>query len=279
MESLDGMMKDNVVELGMPTIAAPKVPDNEKLRLKRIREYGIAEAEDEPLDNIVSVVSSVCETPIALVSIVDIDKQWFKAKVGLGAGETSREVSFCAHAINSPNETFIVEDATKDERFSNNPLVTSSPNIRAYAGVPLISPEGLAFGTLCAIDTKPRAFTSFQQKTLELLAKQVMTELNLRHYVKVLVNSVDTADKLLENILPGSVVGRLKRGEIIADNISCASILFADLKGFTEYSAKISASELVYQIGILFNEIDRASIEQGICKIKTIGDCYMAAAG
>ena len=277
-EDLQAKLNKRAADQGNPN-GPPTVPPNERQRLDRLRDYAIDVADQGPLDNLVQMVSATFDTPIALISIVDLERQWFKAKVGLEASETPREMSFCAHAINKPDELFVVEDTTSDPRFMNNPLVLGNPNIRFYAGIPLVSPDGYSFGTLCAIDSKPRSCTRYQLDVLELLGKQVMTELNLRYYVSILKDSVATADNLLCNILPNAVVPRLKGGEMIADDISCASVLFADLKGFTEYSSTVSAKELVLQIGKLFQAIDNLSMESQVCKIKTIGDCYMAAAG
>merc|ERR1712137_619234 len=277
-EGIQARLDQRAKEQGNPD-GAPRVPANERQRMERLRDYAIDAADQDPLDNLVQMVSATFETPIALISIVDLERQWFKAKVGLDASETPREMSFCAHAINNPEELFVVGDTTKDFRFKNNPLVLGNPNIRFYAGIPLVSPDGYAFGTLCAIDSKPRSCTRHQMDVLELLGKQVMTELNLRYYVSILKDSVATADNLLCNILPNAVVPRLKGGEMIADDIPCATVLFADLKGFTEYSSTVSAKELVLQLGKLFQAIDNLSLESQVCKIKTIGDCYMAAAG
>ena len=117
--------------------------------------------------------------PIARFSLLDTDRQWFKSKFGLEATETSRDVSFCAHAI-LQDDILVVQDTHLDARFAANPLVTSEPNIRFYAGVPLLTPEALPLGTLCVIDHKPRELNAAQIRALEGIARQVVTQLELR---------------------------------------------------------------------------------------------------
>ncbi|PPS45527.1 PAS domain S-box protein [Chroococcidiopsis sp. TS-821] len=159
------------------------IPSNEEARLKALYEYEILDTDPEQaFDDLTRLASQICETPIAIVSLVDSDRQWFKSKVGLDASETSRDVAFCAHTI-LQSDLFVVPDAREDMRFSSNPLVTSGPKIRFYAGAPLITSENIAVGSLCAIDYVPRNLTPQQQEALEILGRQVVTQLNLRRNV------------------------------------------------------------------------------------------------
>jgi PAS domain S-box-containing protein len=149
------------------------VPANEKERIKALRKYGILDTPGEyDFDRITELASILCDTPVSLVSLVDENRQWFKSSVGLDVKETSRDLAFCGYTILN-DAIFEVEDATKDERFSDNDLVTHDPKIRFYAGFPLIDPKGYALGSLCVIDRKPKVLSKKQRRALQLLATEV----------------------------------------------------------------------------------------------------------
>ena len=147
---------------------------DESERLAALARYAILDTTAEnAFDELVQLASAICATPIALVSLVDASRQWFKARVGLDATETPRQISFCTHAIQQ-HDVFIVHDARSDPRFAANPLVTGDPHIRFYAGAPLTTPDGFNLGTLCVIDRQPRVLDSGQQHALAALARQVV---------------------------------------------------------------------------------------------------------
>jgi hypothetical protein len=158
----------------------PEIPINESERLKALNEYRILGTKpEENYDDITKIASLTCGTPIALLSLVDSNRQWFKAKVGIEAEETVRDWSFCAHAIHS-SEPLIVEDALKDERFFDNPLVRCEPKIRLYAGFPLQNDENLRIGTLCVIDREPHGLSDTQFNIMQSLSRQAVAFLELR---------------------------------------------------------------------------------------------------
>lgn len=162
----------------------PPIPANEDKRLEELYKYEILDTSyQEEFDEIVKLASQICNVPISLISLVESSRQWFKAKVGIEATETSRDVSFCAHSLDQSTTLFEVEDATKDERFFDNPLVTDNPNIRFYAGVPLVSSNGFKLGTLCVINSKPQHLNKEQAFALKVLADQTMKliELHIRN--------------------------------------------------------------------------------------------------
>lgn len=131
-------------------------------------------------DDLVRVAATICDVPIALLTLVDRDRQWFKSRLGLDASGTPRDIAFCDHAIRDPERLLHVPDATHDPRFVANPLVTGAPGIRFYAGMPLVTPEGAAIGTVCVIDDKPRELSPAQRDALAALARLAMHLLDAR---------------------------------------------------------------------------------------------------
>ncbi|HEY0968686.1 MAG TPA: PAS domain S-box protein [Opitutaceae bacterium] len=159
----------------------PPIPVNEAERLKRLHEIGILDTPpEEDFDEIAGLAAEICGVPIALISLIDARRQWFKARVGLNVSETPREVAFCAHALDQGRRPLVVRDALKDHRFAANPLVTGDPSIRFYAGAPLVMPSGETLGTLCIIDRVPRELTKQQLQALGVLSNQVVTQMLLR---------------------------------------------------------------------------------------------------
>jgi len=160
-------------------IPAP-LPENEAARLNALYHYDILDTPNSiEFDDFTRLASEICGTPIALISLVDVNRQWFKSKVGLAATETPRDISFCGHAIHGV-ELFEIRDASEDDRFRDNPLVTGAPDIRFYAGQPLVTREGYGLGTLCVIDQVPHQLNSTQRDMLKVLARLIVQQMELR---------------------------------------------------------------------------------------------------
>ena len=187
---------------------APLPPD-ELDRLDELRKYDILDTEPEAVfEDMVKLANYICQTPISAISLVDEQRQWFKAIAGLDAKETSRDVAFCAHAI-LQDKVMVVPDALLDERFNDNPLVVGGPNIRFYAGVPLSTPDGRHIGTLCVIDNKPRELTRDQLNALTTLTNSVMAHLNLRlshKSIRQYVNDLQLAASVFDSASEGMIV-------------------------------------------------------------------------
>ena len=169
-------------------IAAPSSDESD--RIEALRRFGILDTpSDAVLDGLTQVAADLCETPIALVSLIDPTRQWFKSCIGMSVSETTRDIAFCSHAIQNPDALMEVEDASKDKRFHDNPLVTGDPYIRFYAGNPLVTPDGYALGTLCVIDNKPRKLTKSQRNGLINLSNVATNLLNERYQSRL--SSID----------------------------------------------------------------------------------------
>lgn len=149
--------------------------NQEKERIDEVYLYDqLDNLEEKQLDNIIQLASIICDTPIALISMLDDKEQWFKARKGLNVEKTTRQDAFCQYTIAAPDEVLIIEDTLKDERFVKNPMVVDSPKVRSYLGAPLKTKKGLVLGTICVKDTKPRNFSNKQIAALQYLSKIII---------------------------------------------------------------------------------------------------------
>jgi len=207
----------------MDVMQPPKMPADESARLAALESYRVLDTGPEPaLDALVAVASRLMDTPIALVSLVDEHRQWFKARHGLDAPEAPRDVSFCGHVVADGKE-LVVPDALADERFADNPLVLGDPRVRFYAGVPLRTMDGHVLGTLCAIDHEPRQLSEAALDLLRGLAEHATAQLELRRSQRLLVEERERLDALLDGLHDGVVVqepgGAIVRNNLIAEKI------------------------------------------------------------
>jgi diguanylate cyclase (GGDEF)-like protein/PAS domain S-box-containing protein len=182
----------DVRQRGGPALPASLAAEAE--RLASLRRMDLLDTAAEPeFDELVELAAAICGTPMGLITLVDEHRQWFKAAQGIGVRETPIDVSFCLHAIRQPG-IFVIEDAADDARFAQNPLVLGEPHVRFYAGIPIHSPDGLAVGTLCVVDNKPRTLSQTQTATLHVLGRQVSARLELREQRKTLESALRDAE-------------------------------------------------------------------------------------
>ncbi len=266
-------------------IKAP-IPPDDLLRLQDLYELGILDTpEEDELTEIVQLASRICGTPISLISLVDHTRQWFKAKVGVDAKETPRDISFCGHAIVMDKPFFEVADALKDTRFFDNPLVISSPNIRFYAGVQLVSKKGFKIGMLCVNDIKPNKLTEEQVFALKVLGNHVAKLLDLRITRKQSDEKskfIESQNAVLRKMI--SIIAHDVRGPVASlKNI----IELSDSKDIDEATRQTLSGMAVVQIdstlNLLNNLVDWASIQTGITikqielsKVKEVVDGELA---
>ncbi|TVR05708.1 MAG: GAF domain-containing sensor histidine kinase [Phormidium sp. GEM2.Bin31] len=236
--------------------AAP-YPENEAERQRSLEQYNLLDTlPEQAFDDITLLAAHVCQTPIALVSLIDRDRQWFKAKVGIDAEETPREQAFCAHAILEPNQVLVVPNAEDDPRFADNPLVTGGPQIRFYAGSPLQTPDGQAIGTLCTIDDKPRELTQEQIQGLQALSRQVVAQMELRRNVNQLRHTLEQLQRTQASLIQTekmSALGRFVAG--IAHEINNpVSFILGNLPHAQGYTEELL--ELIHLYQVVYPEPD-----------------------
>ncbi len=291
------------VEANLPTATevaasvaqAVPVPNNELGRLQALERYNILDTlPEEDFDQLTTLAAQICGTPVAAISLISADRQWYKAKVGTNMTALPREESFCTYAILQPEEIMVVPDALEDNRFADNPVVLTEPRIRFYAGAPLVTSDGFALGAICALDQNPRQLTPEQLQALRILGQQTMAQLELRVTVAQLEQEVrdrkraeaalqaeqEKSERLLLNILPEPIAAQLKQNpSVIAERFESVTILFADIVNFTQLSARIPATQLVCILNDIFSAFDRLAERYDLEKIKTIGDAYMVVGG
>ncbi len=263
-------------------IMAPK-PENEEDRLEALERYNILDTlPEEDYDNITALASNICGTKISLISLLDADRQFFKSKKGLEVSETPRDLAFCAHAILNPNKMMIVNDASLDERFKDNPLVLEKPKIGFYAGMPLVTDDGFALGTLCVLDTKPKVLNVEQINGLKRLAKLVINLLELRKKTEDLTESqeiISTYQSQTEQLM-FTIAHDLKSpissisGFLSLLKMEKSSNLSEDSKKYIEYAFQSSEqmTELINEM-LTFAKIDsNKNVEEVIDTKSVIGD-------
>lgn len=207
----------------------PQPHPQEQDRLESLYAHQILDTgPDQSFDDLAQFASQLCGVPIALISLVDKERQWFKARVGMDLMQTDRDVSFCGHAI-CADETFVVEDATKDERFHDNPLVTQPDGVRFYAGAKVCDDQGLPMGTLCIIDNQPHEFGIDQQRQLEQLANQAGRQLTL-HRMLLELSDASQRDELTGLFNRRGLIAHINKVDLASDQVQ--SVVYLDMKRF-----------------------------------------------
>lgn len=264
----------------------------EKARLESLKSYEIMDTDpDSVLDSMTALASYVCETPISLISLLDDKRQWFKSRIGLNVSETPREEAFCNHAIEDINSLFIVEDALQDDRFKDNPLVIGDPNIRFYAGFPLVSEEGYVLGTLCVIDKIPRKLNEQQKNAIELLSKMALTCIETKRQQKLIREGFTSRKELISNIdfemraplntIMGvtTLLANKNKDETLADDLKLLSSSAESMVGLvnnltesTDLITSTESQEVSFDLDILLKEVTRGISNKEELEIRVIYD-------
>jgi adenylate cyclase len=272
------------------------IPANEPERFEALTSYAILDTLPEiGFDEITELAAQICDCPAALVSFIDPSRQWIKAKYGLPAelSECPREISVCKVTICN-NDILYVPDLLSDERFNSSPLVTGGLKLRFYCGVPLITRDGYALGTLCVVDFKSRELSFEQREALRRLSRQTMVHLELRRQLierNEMLRQLELArdravaekgesERLLLNILPPSIAAELKASQRVQPRFfDSASVIFIDFSGFTRIVETMEPASVIDQLDQHFTRFDDIMSKHRLEKLKTIGDAYLAVGG
>ena len=273
-----------------------ELPSNEELRIQTLKSYEILDTAPEvSFDDITELAAEILGCPVSFIEFMDADRQWFKSKYGLPEEyiETPRDIAICNTVICQGN-LLCVPDLSQDDRFRTNPLVKSAPNVRFYAGAPLITPNGQAIGTICSVDFEKKEISVNQQEALKKLSKQVMTQLELRRTLAEIKNSLliqgkltkelevekDNIKQIMSKILPVNIALELQEEKKVEPKyIDECSVLFTDFVGFTKLTENISPKNLIDLLHQIFCKFDEICKKNEVEKIKTIGDSYMCVSG
>ena len=272
------------------------MPNDEEERLKNLKEYDILDTAPEMVfDELTELAAEILQCPVSTIQFLSEDRQVFKSKYGLPDDlvETPRDMAICSHTI-CQNDLLLVPDLTKDERFSEHDLVTNEPNVRFYAGMPLVTPKGHSIGTFCTMDFEAREISLSQQEAMRRLSNQVITQLELRRTIIEMNDAINSRDKmhtdllaekkrsdeLLLNILPSKIATELKETEKVEPRFyKAASIMFSDFSGFTKLSEQMEPKSLIELLNQYFCVFDNIVLNHRLEKLKTIGDAYMCVSG
>ena len=272
------------------------IPANEPQRLDALRALDILDSAPEvAYDEIAELAAQICGCPVGYISFIDDDRRWLKARYGLPSEVTNapRGATVCSTTICGA-DVLVVPDMTQDPRFDRVGMVVGDPHCRFYCGVPLITDEGYALGTLCVMDFEPRRLTFEQTEALRRLSRQVLTLLELRRRLiehdqmirrldqahKEVAAQKARADELLHDLLPAAIADELKKnGRVQPRYIRSATVLFADVQGFTLLAERAEPAALVGLLDQYFTAFDDIVARRGLEKIKTMGDAYMAVSG
>ena len=273
-----------------------ELPSNEELRIQTLKSYEILDTAPEvSFDDITELAAEILGCPVSFIEFMDADRQWFKSKYGLPEEyiETPRDIAICNTVICQGN-LLCVPDLSQDDRFRTNPLVKSAPNVRFYAGAPLITPNGQAIGTICSVDFEKKEISVNQQEALKKLSKQVMTQLELRRTLAEIKNSLliqgkltkelevekENIKQIMSKILPVNIALELQEKKKVEPKyIDECSVLFTDFVGFTKLTENISPKNLIDLLHQIFCKFDEICKKNEVEKIKTIGDSYMCVSG
>lgn len=272
------------------------IPDNEPERLSALATYAVLDTEPEGVyDDLTELAAETCACPIAFIGLMDKDREFFKSKWGIPAEvtEAQRDLSVCATTV-CMSDMLHIPDLSRDDRSSELPSVKGEPHFRFYCGMPLINRDGFALGTMVVADFEPRELDFARRETLRRLARQAVTQLELRRQVReqqellaelqaarqALAEESARSTEMLHNILPRSIAEELRNTGRVAPRFhDSATVLFTDFQDFSRFAEQMEPGRLVNILDQYFTAFDEIVVKHGLEKLKTIGDAYMCIGG